>query len=171
MKMIHYSSEQIESLDSRPYNQNDLSWQAKPAGLWVSIEDLPHEKNNKTWKEWCEQESFCIENLKYSYEITLKESSNIVFLKTPEEIFEFTKKFPFIRKQWDTEEGRKHCETYELDWDSVKKKYKGIIIAPYQWHCRNSQDSCWYYGWDVASACLWDLTCIKEFKRIINNEH
>lgn len=165
MKLIHYSSEIIDSLDERPYIQSDLSWQAKPAGLWISIEGMPNTPNNQTWKEWCEQEDFCVENLKYPYEISFKEQANILHLKTPEEIFEFTKKFPLKSRDWDAE-----WDTYQLDWDEVKSLYQGIIIAPYQWSCRLSLESCWYYGWDIPSGCLWDLKCIKEFKRIENDE-
>ncbi len=58
---------------------------------------------------------------------------------------------------------RKFKITYQLEWDKVKDKYQGIIIAPYQWECRLALETCWYYGWDCASGCIWDLDCIKEF--------
>ena len=35
-----------------------------------------------------------------------------------------------------------------IDWD-------GIEICPYLWEFRMST-SRWYYGWDVASGCIWD---------------
>jgi len=37
----------------------------------------------------------------------------------------------------------------------VSKEYDGIEIAPYQWDARLSL--IWYYGWDVASGCIWNL--------------
>lgn len=75
-----------------------------------------------------------------------------------------------IKPQWDNAQGRKLCSTYELDWLKVKQKYQGIIIAPYQWKCRMAQETKWYYGWDCASGCIWDLDCIDEFKLIEINE-
>lgn len=155
MRLIHYSPRIIESLEDRPYYQEDLSWQAKPNGLWISVEG---DKLGENWKEWCETEEFCVENLKHSYEILLKEDARILHLKTPEEIFEFTKKYPLRIRGWDAD-----SDTYQLEWFEVKKKYQGIIISPYQWPCRLSLESCWYYGWDCSSGCIWDLKCIDKF--------
>lgn len=159
MRFIHYSSELIEYLEERPYNQENLRWQAKPNGLWFSVEG---EGLGYGWDEWCKREDFLIENLQYSYEITLKSDSAILHLKTPEEIFEFTKKYPCRTRQFDEE-----WDTYQLNWEEVKKLHQGIIISPYQWPCRLALESSWYYGWDCSSGCLWDISCVHEFKRII----
>ena len=158
MRLIHYSSEDIEKLETRSYDQNEFRWHAKPHGLWVSVEG---ENVGDNWKEWCEGEKFELECLVNSYEVMLKDDANILQLKTAEEIFEFTKKFPIKTRDWDAE-----WDTYQLDWNKVKSLYQGIIISPYQWGCRLALESCWYYGWDCSSGCLWDLTCIKEWKRL-----
>jgi hypothetical protein len=42
-----------------------------------------------------------------------------------------------------------------IDWKKVAKDYCGIEIPRYLWSCRMSHS--WYYGWDVASGCIWDL--------------
>lgn len=157
MRLIHYAHEEF-ALVPRKYDQSELSWQAKPNGLWVSVEHH--------WKWWCEAEEFNLENLVVSYEVKLKKKANILYLRTEEEVFEFAKLYPWLRKQWDDPIGRDLCQAYELDWNKVKAKYQGIIIAPYQWNCRLSPKSNWYYGWDCASGCIWDLDCIKEFKLI-----
>jgi hypothetical protein len=155
MKLIHYSDEIIESLDDRKYDQNGRRWKSKPFGFWISVED---ENVGENWKEWCESENFQVENLKYSHQITLKEDSNILYISTPEDLFSFTKKYPskigFIG------------DTNQLDWDEVSKIYQGIIISPYQCDCRMSLESCWYYGWDCSSGCIWDLKCIEQFNKI-----
>jgi hypothetical protein len=154
MKLIHYTNEEF-SLEPMEYNQHECKWHAKPNGLWFSVE------GNQGWKEWCEDEKFKLENLKVSYELELKDDANILHLKTVDDIYEFTQLYilsaPF--SPWGN-------DTHELQWDEVKKKYQGIIIAPYQWDCRLSDESSWYYGWDCASGCIWDLSCIKEFKLI-----
>lgn len=152
MKLIHYTNEKF-SLEPMTYDQQESIWQAKPNGLWFSIE------GDYDWKWWCEAENFNIENLVVSYEIELKEDANILHLKTPEEIIEFTKQYALSTKDWDIEYDR-----YQLKWDKVKEKYQGIIISPYQWDCRLRLGTSWYYGWDCASGCIWDLECIKEFK-------
>ncbi len=158
MNLIHYSSEVIPKLEKREYSQSELIWQAKPNGLWVSVEYDENIPDNYNWNEWCKAQNFQIEELKYAYEIILKQDANILHLKTPEEIREFSRKYPLKTRDWDAEHG-----TYQLRWDVVKKEYQGIIISPYQWDCRLAVDTCWYYGWDCSSGCIWDLECVKEF--------
>lgn len=157
MKLIHYSKNEVKELEPRTYDQNKLDWQAKPNGLWVSVEGEGIEEN---WKDWCESEKFRLECLVNSYEVTLKDDANILHLKTAEEIFAFTKKFPIKTRDWDAE-----WDTYQLDWQEVRKLYQGIIISPYQWGCRLALESSWYYGWDCSSGCIWDLNCIKDWKK------
>lgn len=161
MKLIHYSSVEFE-LEIRKYNQNCVMWNAKPSGFWFSVEGISEE--DQTWKSWCEGEKFNLEGLEVSYEIILKENANILHLKTHEEILDFGKEYPYVKPQWDNPKDRRICGTYELDWHKVKEKYLGIIIAPYQWSCRLHREVSWYYGWDCASGCIWDLTCIQELK-------
>lgn len=158
MRLIHYTDSPIESLDSREYNQKNLNWQAKPDGLWFSVEDVGNHHNDYNWKEWCEEQGYRVEALTVTYEIILKEYANILHLKTEQEILEFTKQFRLKTRVWDAE-----WDTYNLEWNEVKKKYQGIIISPYQWNCRLALETCWYYGWDCSSGCIWDLSCIKEF--------
>ena len=53
-------------------------------------------------------------------------------------------------------------DVYDIDWNRVAKKYQGIIITPYIWERRLTTTCTWYYGWDVASGCIWDNKAIKE---------
>lgn len=158
MKLIHYSPELIEALDDRKYDQNNMPFHHKPNGLWISVH------GSCDWKNWCENENFSLENLRYSYEISVKKNANILYISTPEELYEFTKKYPFSTRQFDMD-----YDTYQIDWYKVKSKYQGIIIAPYQWDCRLSLESNWYYSWDCASGCLWDLKCIDKFERVLDS--
>jgi hypothetical protein len=101
-----------------------------------------------------------IENLTYSYEVILNDNSNILYIETVEQLYTFTKKYPMKTKGYDADD-----DTHQLNWFQVKKEYQGIIISPYQWDCRMAMESCWYYGWDCSSGCIWDLKCIKEFTK------
>lgn len=163
MRLIHYTNEKF-SLEPRKYDQSELDWQAKPNGLWITVEG-PYD-----WKWWCEEEEYNLERLIVSYEIKLKEDAKILYLITEREILNMSIRFPYIKPQWDNPEGQLICRTYEIDWKKVKEKYQGIIIPQYFWDCRLSEKSCWYYGWDCASGCIWDLECIEEFKLINNKE-
>jgi hypothetical protein len=163
MKLVHYSDQIIDKLTPRDYCTIQFNVNAKPYGLWFSVEG---EDIENTWKDWCLANGFQLESLTYAHQITLKEDANILHLKTAEEIFEFTKSYPYLRKQCDTPVGRKVTYSYELDWSKVKTLYQGIIISPYQWDCRLHPHTTWYYGWDCSSGCLWDLNCIKEFKKV-----
>jgi hypothetical protein len=158
MRLIHYTDMPIEVLEPRIYEQKKDSWKAKPTGFWFSVEISERLPNNYNWKEWCESEKFCLESLVFSYEITLKESANVLHLKTEQEILEFTKQFRLKTRYWDAE-----WDTDQLEWDEVKKKYQGIIISPYQWSCRLALETSWYYTWDCSSGCIWDLNCIEKF--------
>lgn len=154
MRLIHYSSDKI-TLENRIYDQKDNDWHAKPSGLWFSVESENFPKHNYNWKKWCEVEKFRLENLRCVYEICLSTSSNILILKTANQIFEMAKKYPYSREIWDTA---------ELDWFKIKQEYSGIIIAPYQWDARLSMRSTWYYGWDCSSGCIWDTSVIEKFE-------
>lgn len=157
MQLMHYSDELIEELDNRKYDQDDMPFHHKPAGLWLSV------VGDMDWKEWCIGERFNLENLRYSYEVSLKETSKILHIRTSEELIEFTKKYPLRTRTFDID-----FDNYQIDWYSVKREFEGIIIAPYQWDCRLSIESNWYYGWDCASGCIWDLKCIDKFERVLD---
>ncbi|QBI98814.1 hypothetical protein SEA_BOBBY_184 [Mycobacterium phage Bobby] len=49
-----------------------------------------------------------------------------------------------------------------IDWGKVAADYGGIIIAPYQWSRR--MDPHWYYTWDCASGCIWNLEAIESLE-------
>ena len=157
MRLIHYAPEKIYELEPQEYDQNEVKFQSKPNGLWFSVQ------GSDDWKEWCKVEGYCLYRLRFSYEIILKKDANILHLKTPEEIFSFSKKYshrsrPRISGGFDPDE-----DTHELNWIEIKKTYQGIIVSPYQWDCRLDLGSSWYYGWDCSSGCIWDLTCIESF--------
>lgn len=151
MKLIHYTNEPFD-LQSNKYDEEELSRHAKPNGLWVSVE------GQYDWFWWCEGEQYNLESLTVSYEVVLKEDTNILHLKTADEVRAFGKMYG-IPAKWIWSDG----DISELRWNEVKEKYQGIVIAPYQWDCRMASETSWYYGWDCASGCIWDLDCIKDF--------
>jgi hypothetical protein len=159
MKLIHYTDKPF-NLEPRKYDHADVYWKNKPRGLWVSVE------GEYDWKWWCEAEEFALEDLVVSYEVKLKKDANILLLSIEEEILSLTTKYPFIKPQWDNLKDRRFYEGFEINWTKIAENYQGIIISPYIWPCRLDMRCNWYYGWDCASGCLWDLSCIEEFQLI-----
>lgn len=49
-----------------------------------------------------------------------------------------------------------------IDWPKVAKRYGGIEITPYIYKARMTH--LWYYGWDVASGCVWLASAVQNIK-------
>lgn len=117
----------------------------KPDGFWVSDES----EESDGWRKWCAEEGFCLERLKYRTEF-LVDLESVLLLPCDMSLREFTRRYYADRGQF-------HFE--KVDWFAVARDHKGIVITPYQWADR--LDIGWYYTWDCASGCFWDVTCLK----------
>lgn len=130
-----------------PKNPTDLQDERltfKPKGLWLSDE------TQFGWKQWCENEDFRTEHLKVEKSFLLDPSS-ICILDSDTKIQHFDEEYRLsIRPDF--------THVYIIDWNRVSSKYKGILISPYSWRMR--MGPMWYYGWDCASACIWDLSAL-----------
>lgn len=106
----------------------------KPKGFWYGIEQAWHEWVQSEMPHWMGE---------FNYEVNLGKSK-ILFIDSCAGLDGFSRKY-----------GRGE---YHVDWKLVSEKYDGIEIDPYQWSRRH--EHMWYYGWDVASGCLWNLSDI-----------
>ncbi len=112
----------------------------KPSGLWVSV--------GTEWLDWCRAEDFRTDQPIFDHAVILASTANILTLASPGDIDTFTDRYgKQISPQWDSR---------YIDWDEVAAQYDGILISPYQWSRRNERHTFWYYGWDVASGCIWN---------------
>ena len=144
MKILHHFTENPLVLKpNKKYKQDDM---LKPVGLWLSDE------NDHGWQKWCLQESFAIERLLIETKFECDLSKWLV-LDTPKKLLDFSKKY-----------GSKFVFSQVIDWKKVTSEYSGILITPYHWSLRHNPETFWYYGWDCASACVWDLSTIKQLK-------
>jgi len=108
----------------------------KPAGMWYGCGD--------SWIDWLEREMpHWLEASNYLYEIELGEG--ILKISTDEEFTQFEKEFLNIKTMFGG---------HAVNWPEVAKKYNGIEICPYNYNRRFKSN--WYYGWDVASGCIWN---------------
>ena len=115
----------------------------KPKGLWYAC--------GNEWLSWLRYEMpDWIGN--YVYSIDINEGS-ILNIRTYEELKEFDEAYG-IKSEW----------TNVIDWGKVAEEYDGIEICPYIHEARYSTD--WYYGWDVASGCIWRPSAVQSIKLI-----
>jgi len=133
---LHYS-EAPRTLSPCTYIQRH---DVKPTGVWYS----DHE-----WREWCEGEEFGLARLKHVTRLEL-DMSRILLLQSPYDMDQFQKEYegPWLES----------TIMMAINWPVVAERYAGIEIAPYQYNHRMS--TFWYYGWDCASGCVWDLSAV-----------
>lgn len=150
MKLTHFSATPVTQVRSVPQKSGIMKH--KPQGFWVSDED------DYGWKEWCESEDFHVNGLVYAHKIELAPDANILYLRTPEQLDDFTAAY-----KAESELNRLASAGYvwDIDWDQVAHEYQGIIITPYQYTRRHTKHTIWYNGWDCASGCIWDAKAIK----------
>lgn len=143
----HYADAPIAALDGRTYRQEELSPSSKPVGLWVSV-DGPDD-----WTEWCDAES--LGRGAFAHRVTFQQDHRLLLISSLANFDNFQRKFG--RGTYSP----RHCG---IAWAEVAQRYQGVIIAPYQWARRYS--AFWYYGWDCASGCIWDLSAIGEWSAL-----
>ena len=158
MKLIHYAEKPVTLDRARAYPQDrrPAGPFTKPEGLWVSVE------GSDDWKSWCEAEEFSLYRLAVPHQVTLSDEANILVISDADAMEKFTAEYgrewgghllkpPLKDTAWEK----------SIDWTEITQRHDGIIIAPYQWSCRMSLS--WYYGWDAASGCIWNLDAIADF--------
>jgi hypothetical protein len=142
VKLYHFSGKKINFDPNRKYTEEEDNG-FKPHGLWVSDE------SDFGWAKWCDGENWNLEGFKYGVRVDISDFSNILIITNPDDLRSFDKKYR-----------RKLYSCFDvIDWTNVKKIYGGIIITPYIYSCRFEPR--WYYSWDCASGCIWDLTNVK----------
>ena len=138
--LMHYRELPVTFDRTRTYKQEGPYSYGKPVGFWVSVQ------GEDDWPSWCRGEEYCLDDLLVPHEVTLADGANILRLETTDEMREFTNQFIA---------GGRHPG---IDWRRVSELYDGILIPTYQWSLRCELD--WYYGWDCASGCIWNLHAI-----------
>lgn len=139
MRLTHQSKGPWEYSPHVEYDNTLVAM--KPRGLWLSVDG--------DWERWCEDEGMghWVEGEETEFVIT--EPGRVLTLTTVEDILTFTDSFVADRDQ------------YRLPWGALVEHWAGIMIAPYQWELRLDRRTNWYYSWDCASACIWDLSVIE----------
>lgn len=167
MKLIHYTPKARVLNYRRLYSQQI---DHKPKGLWVSCEHddkdrldpREYEVPSMNWYDFA-SENIGLERLQHRHEVVLKNSANMLTLDTIADMLQFTKKYTDVPKRYHDEDNFLYDRGLWIDWRRVRAKYQGIMIPIYHWSLRLSDVTRWYYIWDCASGCIWDLEAIKSF--------
>ena len=113
----------------------------KPNGLWLSADG--------DWERWCRDEDFGVDTFDQpGAEFTLVSPDKVLILASVGDIDRFHDDFI-----------AQFADQYRIDWAQLADKWSGILIAPYQ-RTRRFGHTSWYYPWDCASACIWDLSVL-----------
>jgi len=148
LKRIHHTD--IDNIINQNYFNNIEEF--KPIGIWYDIDN--------SWTEWCKR-NMPDWTYKNHFELDIDESK-ILIIDTKEKLLDFDKQYSI---PLSNRIGSIIGNISVIDWTSVSNKYSGIEISPYRYDCRFGLF--WYYGWDVASGCIWNFDCVKEIKKII----
>lgn len=120
----------------------------KPCGFWISDGDA--------WAEWCSEAEFDERGLAHCSRVTLVADANVLHIGTTAEFLDFTTRYAHAELN-----DRVAVGVAYIDWPVVASTYDGIMITPYRNDCHFLRpETFWYYGWDVASGCVWNLAAI-----------
>jgi hypothetical protein len=143
--LLHFSAKplgRIRSASQYPFPDR------KPKGLWVSV--------GEAWPEWCVAESFGVSRLAHVTRIELASAATILRLTDASDLIAFTDQYGELPEYLRA--GTTLAPDYSIAWRKVAADFDGIVIAPYVWSQRHALH--WYYGWDVASGCIWNAKAI-----------
>lgn len=162
LTLRHYARNENFRYDSNRYYSQKDSRGDKPRGLWVSV------LGEDDWYSWCRDEDFCVDSLDNEYEVTLTSDASILLLTTADAVRRFTSEYSYMPEWMRDEGGSDRYGSWFIDWERVAQLYAGIVIAPYQWDLRYDNAMSWYYGWDCASGCIWDLSAVAKVGAVVD---
>lgn len=146
MDLAHYTAEPFMLDRTRGYLQPEFG-NGKPVGLWLS-DDADH-----GWKAWCQEEEWGLDRLVHRTSFRVAEGANVLHLATLSDLQAFSDEY----RRTDIVALSRHY----VMWERVVEEYDGVLITPYQWQARLDFDSMWYFSWDVASGCFWNLDAVE----------
>lgn len=144
--LTHFSPKPVRRVLS---TRQDFSPEAKPRGLWVSVE------GDDGWSDWCEAENFGIG--KYVHTVHLRDAAQILHIPSVADLDSFHEKYK-AAPTW------RQTDYMYIDWAAVALVWQGVVIAPYLWERRLDGKARWYYGWDCASGCIWDSAAVAKIE-------
>jgi hypothetical protein len=142
----------ISKFESLNFDANKIGVQEvrpKPKGLWYGIGD--------SWLSWIKSEMPDWEHDNV-YQLDINEG-RVKIIRNYEQLIEFDAEYGV-----DNETRVFFDNGRMIDWGKVAKDFGGIEISPYIFKARYNLQ--WYYGWDVASGCIWSNDVIRDIKKL-----
>jgi len=135
-----------------PASYRQLDGRYKPAGLWYSL--------NTEWVDWLTGENWLERIAANNIEIEV-DLSKVLVLDTLEKIIDFQLEYKMFALERLLE---------VINWKRVALDYTGIEIRDFndlKWQGYETPGFpmagfTWFYGWDVSSGCVWDLSAVKQ---------
>jgi len=121
----------------------------KPVGFWVSV------KGEGDWIDYLDTVDYH-DDVHYEHSVSLTKDADILYLNDYQDMVAFQEIFGVVK---DTHYG---YQDLRIDWLLVTQHYAGIIIPTFDGQARRDLD--WYFNWDCASGCIWDLSAISSVK-------
>jgi hypothetical protein len=151
MRFVNYSNRTLTAVPTFCQNGGDSRW-AKPIGLWFSVVD---ENGNDSWKVTCRAKSIDLKPQPHATEIIFKHDARILWLSNAVAIDRLTTEHGFFPEYHESQSENPNYTRSAIRWDRVAEQYDGVIAAP---HCAaRHQEQHWYFTWDCASGCIWNL--------------
>lgn len=145
----HYGAEKL-NIDFQ-YRKCLTNNAMKPrCGLWASRIDSP-----RSWKQWCEGESFRLSNFEKYFDFKLKPEARICYIHSSEDAENFLSRFP--GEGYPTFMNGTYGLPKFPDYRSASKYFDGVEVFI-------SDDPTLYhtlYGWDVDSIVIWNLDVVE----------
>ena len=141
--------------DLKKMNTKQRDSGPKPMGLWYCV--------GFGWLDFTTSDFttfYTIGNRVHAFEISL-DGLNILKITSYDELLKFEDAYLVSNE----EDVYKSMRKFDIDWARVAENYDGIEIAPYIHKARMGH--MWYYGWDVASGCIWNTSNLK-YKPILH---
>jgi hypothetical protein len=119
----------------------------KPDGMWFSVQ--------ADWWRFCINDSWTSGVAdRIVHRLDIRPIEDLLLLQTPDDLLAFTEK-------WKTPPNEFRRRGYAIDWRAVAEQWPGIIIQPYVWEMRLDDRCGWYYSWDAASGCIWNMDYVR----------
>lgn len=157
MILTSYQPGPVPVIKDWSHRQNSL--RPKPSGIWFA----PHEHMDEddttsplrsAWWNWCYDA--CHTGFTYTHKYQLQD----VPMCTLEEVLRGNREGKVLHLSSEREVLQlsfrfRGATEYSLNWTKLAAVAAGILITPYQWELRHNPMCRWYYGWDMASGCIW----------------
>lgn len=156
-----FNSSRMKRDKIRMKGSDNNSLDRKPFGLWYGF--------GKNWLNWSGRNR---DKKEYIHEIEINDL-NIFKISNDEGLSDFSKKYAatglssrIYGTDTDVGIGSEFFRHSFINWKKVSDEYDGIEINPRMMCCNPKGEIIhWYYGWDVASGCVWNSDC---FSKVIN---